>query len=488
MSIRRLSGEESQTLYSFLRAEQRPLHEILTNFNSAISPSRYFTLSSYIVILLQDKKVLSTTERLIAFALLVEAYSSQKPASNPFISFIVNASCNEGLEKVERAFILQLLGVDSFNSGKEFVISENLRCFSFPGGSQFLKQSASDYVKGFDQSLHEFPPLDQLKQQFWDKVHLEPYHSLFKDGSVKNVLPDPDVPPNCDADSHEFDFLPGAKPKHGAGDKDEAVLGLLSNLSLEGLSPHWIRPLPPRLPILDGELVWLNPDDNHELMWDYGMCVDTSRGAAVRDLIAKALKGALAPAQQEQVLVELANDPKLVYHCGLTPRKLPELVENNPLIAVDVLTKLINSPEIAEYFTVLVNMDMSLHSMEVVNRLTTAVELPSQFIHMYITNCIASCVSIKDKYMQNRLVRLVCVFLQSLIRNNIINVPATLRLEFNNTLGSVPMYEYENNKFGLLPKISPEVKDLFIEVQAFCIEFSRIREAAALFRLLKSLE
>ncbi|KAJ8899440.1 hypothetical protein K2173_018414 [Erythroxylum novogranatense] len=84
------------------------------------------------------------------------------------------------------------------------------------------------------------------------------------------------------------------------------------------------------------QLVWLNPDNNYKLVWDHGMCADTSRGAAVRDLIARALKGPLAPTQQE------------------------ELVENNPLIAVEVLTKLINSAEIAVYVSLPTNTPVDL--------------------------------------------------------------------------------------------------------------------------------
>lgn len=102
---------------------------------------------------------------------------------------------------------------------------------------------------------------------------------------------------------------------------------------------------------------------------------------------------------------------------------------------------------------VLVNIPTNKHSMEVVSSICSAVELPAEYLHLYISNCISSCQQTKDPIAQHRLVAMCCVFLQTLIHNKILNVP-----------------------------------DIFPQVESFCITFSRVPGAATLYRLLKQMQ
>ena len=103
----------------------------------------------------------------------------------------------------------------------------------------------------------------------------------------------------------------------------------------------------------------------------------------------------------------------------------------------------------------------------------------------------------QDKAVQGRLVRLVCVFLQSLIRNGLINLqvralgPLTLAvmgLQAHTAMSAAAAHIQAVRSLAWRHWVYLLPQELFLEVQAFCISFSRIREAAGLFRLLKTLE
>jgi len=399
-------------------------------FQRAFVRADHFRVAAAICMMLEDN-LLPAKQRATALFVLQDLYKSEAPGVHPFLPFLVSLlhSPPSELQLHERNLLCQLLAQPPSQKdalGKKTPAELEVL---WPAGSEPLPP----------------PNLAALRQSFAERDTQVPDQ---RRTGISPLVQDPQ-PLEPSATSAGADA--GASGTNGLGE----VLGIEQQLGLLRFEPQLLRPPPPLLDSRDEEVLWLNPHADHsfDVLWDYSMCADNVKGAEVRELMSKAFRGPLVPGQQQQVLAELESDGKLVYHCGLTPKRLPDLVENNPVIAIEVLLKLMSSSQITDYFSVLVNMDISLHSMEVVNRLTTAVDLPTEFVHLYISNCISSCENIKDRYMQNRLVRLVCVFLQSLIRNKIINV-----------------------------------QDLFIEVQAFCIEFSHIREAAGLFRLLKTLE
>uniref|UniRef100_A0A8D8YL21 CCR4-NOT transcription complex subunit 11 n=3 Tax=Cacopsylla melanoneura TaxID=428564 RepID=A0A8D8YL21_9HEMI len=458
-----LSTEELGVLLRILydeSLENKSFESVINQLVQLFQKQDYYKVGTALVLLLQQNDMLnSPAQRLTSLVLLNQLYAHESLALNPFTPVFVqllystdnkpampssggrNGSELTGqlprLTHHEKCFLSQLL-VNS-NSCKEILKKTPQQVLSGGGEAANLSSNQMMDITALQLALVEH------------QADLSPSAKC----AIPCILSSPE--PNSNYNEHAVykvaEELLTKTPTRGppaGGD----TLGPPPPLVNQYYKPEFLRLVPP-LYVCEDELIWLNLVDpsEHRIAYDSTMCVSNSAGVEAKKLMSRAFKSALTLQQQQHLLAELQHDSKLVYHIGLTPNKLPDLVENNPLIAIEVLLKLIQSNHITEYFSVLVNMEMSLHSMEVVNRLTTTVDLPTEFVHLYISNCISTCETIKDRYMQNRLVRLVCVFLQSLIRNKIINV-----------------------------------QELFIEVQAFCIEFSRIREAAALFRLLKQLE
>ncbi|PWZ39766.1 CCR4-NOT transcription complex subunit 11 [Zea mays] len=266
-----LRDEECANLLALVSTVSRPLEDAVADFLARVPPDRRLRFGTSISFVLEDKMMLQPAERLVAFAILHQGYSSQ--LANPFLPLLINAACDETCEEAEQAFLQLLL---SSTNGDNIEV---------------LKQSAVAYLNGSDYASQVFLPREQLEKQCsYDAARPLPFSSNFRDATVRSTIPDPDVLQSFGSSSELSSIIPN---------RDDMVATLLQQTSLKGLPPQWIRPSPPRLEIFEGELQWLNIDNNHELLWDSTMCADTSRGAVIRDLVEQACKAPLALAQHE---------------------------------------------------------------------------------------------------------------------------------------------------------------------------------------------
>ncbi|MCJ1296941.1 hypothetical protein MMC34_008510 [Xylographa carneopallida] len=189
---------------------------------------------------------------------------------------------------------------------------------------------------------------------------------------------------------------------------------------------------------------------------------------AVLDLLQRAVKSHLSSSDRHALSSTFAASAAIVSQVTqppnqLFPQQLPALVDKNPSVATALLLALLTSTSTAPntasaYLSALLQCELSLHSMEVVSRLSSQqpAALSSDFLVQYCHRGMEGCRAIADRYGQSRMVRLLCVFCQSLLR------------------------ERDGSGSGLYVLLN--------EMMGFCVEFSKVKEATQLYRTLKEWE
>ncbi|VDK81980.1 unnamed protein product [Litomosoides sigmodontis] len=168
------------------------------------------------------------------------------------------------------------------------------------------------------------------------------------------------------------------------------------------------------------------------------------------ELLKKSLVSIIARTEAQKLSEAIAKDPSLAKFIDIPVTKFDKYIDDNPAIAAAVIVARIaeNSSELPQFFELLARMKISVQAMEVVNKLCTQVEFPQEYLNSYIATCVRRCEEPNQTpFMQCRQVRVVCVFLSSLIRSR-----------------------------------TWDVRPLSVELQAFVLKFNHVREAASLYQ------
>ena len=141
-------------------------------------------------------------------------------------------------------------------------------------------------------------------------------------------------------------------PKHGissASDIDP------SELQANYFTPNFLRPMPEAEddPELDNDAntqydvsndaLYLVPGMLPEPYWDFNQVSNFLNNQEIKKYLHRATKHNLKNPEQKALIDGLKADQELVFHIDMTPSKLPDLVTNNPGVALELIYCMTNT-------------------------------------------------------------------------------------------------------------------------------------------------
>ena len=244
----------------------------------------------------------------------------------------------------------------------------------------------------------------------------------------------------------------------GGGRSDGPPLLLPSLLGAGGAEAAWPHACPP-LPF-----AWSGEGSARRLEAD-------GREEAMRAALLSAARSPLSPPAERALIARMRSDPALTRGAAPEPALVVGVVEANPMAAVELLYLVLPyAPDARRLLDGLASAPLSLHALEVVNRLAAREGSPlaDAFVRAFASRCMRECEpprqgearggqlvpdsgsAMAGSAPQPRLVRMVCVLLQGLVTSG--------------------PHRFDRAHLA--------------EMQAFSAAFSRVREAASLYRQL----
>uniref|UniRef100_A0A0G4H4K3 CCR4-NOT transcription complex subunit 11 n=1 Tax=Chromera velia CCMP2878 TaxID=1169474 RepID=A0A0G4H4K3_9ALVE len=479
-----LTQSELESLIHILSGTDKTFSDAAAPFYKTFPKHAQFRVGSAICLLLRNS-LLRLPERLLSFYLLYDIYRSEHVTTTPFVPIVLD-TLEQSVDAIEKRFLLQFLT-------------------SLP--KELPKQVVQDWIEQAEESIPPtIPDLDPFR-----KIHKEgapklPASALASSAGVSPVFPDrsfywgddsrqtlraqalppgilPVSPPSFSSSASSSSSspslhsrLPSLSVPPSAPLTERSLQGRgglvaperplracevsAAELSLQPHLPPLSRPPPPVFqPSCIPEVHWIHVPLLMEPLWDEEMCAEEESSAVLREVLAAALVRRLTESELQSVRAAFEKHKGEVLARSLSPPRLTDLVEHNLSVARDFLVRIKDTPEIADHLQVLVSMgnasmEQSLTSMELVNKLVCEMEMPEEFLRTYVVNCLSCCNAMTNKFMKKRLSRLVCVFLNTLIYNRLLD---------------------------------PEREDdLMAQIRSFCTDIMDIKEASQLFKRIQS--